>query len=59
MEVAWFFLFAIVLAAFMRVAIHFGYRWIDKMLLVQPPIDPSKPIVLSLDRNEIRRMRTE
>jgi hypothetical protein len=25
--------------------IHFGSRWIDRMLCVQPPLDPNKPIV--------------
>lgn len=24
---------------------YFGGRWIDKMLCVRPPLDPSKPIV--------------
>lgn len=34
--------------------IHFGSRWIDKMLGVQPPFDPSKPIVRPMkdSRNE-------
>ena len=27
------------------IVFHFGSKWIDKMLSVQPPIDPSKPIV--------------
>lgn len=30
---------------FISLGIYFGGRWIDKMLCVQPPIDPSKPIV--------------
>jgi hypothetical protein len=33
-------------AALMRVCVHFGYRYIDKMLCVSPPVDPNKPIVL-------------
>jgi len=27
-------------------AIHFGTKYIDRMLRVQPPADPKKPIVL-------------
>jgi len=29
----------------MWLAIHFGGKWIDKMLCVQPPYDPNKPLV--------------
>lgn len=37
-------------AALMRACIHFGYRYIDKMLCVRPPVDPNKPIVLPSNR---------
>lgn len=32
-------------STFIWAGIHFGSRWIDKMLCVPPPLDPSKPIV--------------
>jgi hypothetical protein len=31
--------------AFIGLGIHFGAKYIDRMLLVQPPADPKKPIV--------------
>jgi hypothetical protein len=31
--------------AFISLSLHFGGKWIDKMLCVQPPQDPNKPIV--------------
>jgi hypothetical protein len=33
--------------AFIRVCLFFGYRYIDKMLCVPPPVDLNKPIVLA------------
>lgn len=32
-------------AALIWAGIHYGSRWIDKLLCVPPPFDPSKPIV--------------
>lgn len=31
--------------AVIRIGLYFGYRWIDKMLCVMPPVDPNKPII--------------
>jgi hypothetical protein len=39
--------FGYVAAAYglIRLGLYFGYRWVDKMLCLPEPIDPSKPIV--------------
>lgn len=37
--------FVVVAYGLIRVGLHFGYRWIDRMLCVPEPMDPSKPIV--------------
>lgn len=36
--------FILAFAGILRLALYFGYRWIDRMLCVQH-IDPNKPIV--------------
>ncbi len=38
--------------AFIGCGLYFGSKYIDRMLLVQPPPDPNKPIVRSMSNGD-------